>query len=588
LLQSLGFLERRKVSDSTRKVESSSADDLLYLAEAAERQEQAELDHIDDLLRGVDEDGVDRDPVDTDSLLRTLEEQAEESDADLLRRSLHKRMKSREDEEDDSRKLLREVLAAVDNSPREAHLGDRHVAELLRALRDHGAAESKPHLSQRRLDELARALETRDARERPVNLGRDTLQQLLESLRGDHSREPRDVQELDEILHPQPAGEREQSKEDRLLQASVAVAEAAARGEQAALDELDRLSARASAPVAPSPQKPGAAPPAKPAAAPQKPRHSAAKVAAQPKPQKSAAALVGNPVKKPELDDSCSFSRDGSCDEPAGLCAVGTDCSDCGACSSSHTIAARSVMLAPDPTDSCEYANDGDCDEPVVCRQGTDCSDCGTCMGAGKASSKPPTMMLQERPTERKQSASRASTKAKDAGEDEGNSGTASQQSDEDATEEQDQSEASVLQKEPKEKPVAPIVRLPLTLPQDQEEVILDDSCGTANDSVCDEPQDCAKGTDCTDCGTCVPEDGPWLEPVLAQVSAQAPLVQKATPAQTSAKEALKQKQAALADKEKELKAKEAVQQKRQQILGKMASLAQMAKAQIPEAPLAQ
>mmetsp|Transcript_43372 Transcript_43372/g.114429 ORF Transcript_43372/g.114429 Transcript_43372/m.114429 type:complete len:338 (+) Transcript_43372:104-1117(+) len=249
LLQSLGFLERRKVSDSTRKVESSSADDLLYLAEAAERQEQAELDHIDDLLRGVDEDGVDRDPVDTDSLLRTLEEQAEESDADLLRRSLHKRMKSREDEEDDSRKLLREVLAAVDNSPREAHLGDRHVAELLRALRDHGAAESKPHLSQRRLDELARALETRDARERPVNLGRDTLQQLLESLRGDHSREPRDVQELDEILHPQPAGEREQSKEDRLLQASVAVAEAAARGEQAALDELDRLSARASAPV---------------------------------------------------------------------------------------------------------------------------------------------------------------------------------------------------------------------------------------------------------------------------------------------------------------------------------------------------
>jgi len=569
LLQSMGFLERRKVTDATSRVDASSADDLLYLAEVAERQEQAELDHIDDLLRGVDDDTSYRNPVDADSLLRSLEEQAEESDADLLRRALQKRMKSKEAEEDDSRRLLREVLSAVDNSPREAHLGDRHMAELLRALRDHGVEESKPRLSQRRLDDLARALQSRDARERPMKLGRDTLQQLLGSLRGDSSRASGDVQEFDSILRPQSSDGATQSNEDRLLQASVAVAEAAAKGEQAAVAQLDRLKAQASVTPAPS--------------APLKPQHAAPRHAAKPKPQKTPVALVSKPVQKPDLDDSCNFSKDGSCDEPSGLCAVGTDCSDCGACSTSHT-AASSVLLQPDPTDSCEYANDGDCDEPLVCRKGTDCSDCGTCPGAAKEAAHKQARMLgllQEQATPSKQQANPA---LDDAGTEAAESGE-KQQNESDAEGEQEESSASVLQKEPKERPVAPLVRLPLQLPQEQEEVVLDDSCGTANDSVCDEPQECSKGTDCTDCGTCVPQDGPWLEPVLMQVSApeKKPAVPKA-----NAGDALKQKQAALAAKEQELRAKEAIQQKRKQVLGKMASLAQMAKTQIPEAPLAQ
>ena len=56
-----------------------------------------------------------------------------------------------------------------------------------------------------------------------------------------------------------------------------------------------------------------------------------------------------------DIDNSCVFANDGSCDEPED-CQVGTDTTDCGA----------SAAAAPPPEsapgdDSCVFANDGMC-----------------------------------------------------------------------------------------------------------------------------------------------------------------------------------------------------------------------------------
>lgn len=67
----------------------------------------------------------------------------------------------------------------------------------------------------------------------------------------------------------------------------------------------------------------------------------------------------------PGGDAGCQFTNDGECDEPEGLglCAEGTDVSDCASVSSG----------------GCQFTNDGECDEPEgtdICAEGTDVADC--------------------------------------------------------------------------------------------------------------------------------------------------------------------------------------------------------------------
>ncbi len=63
-------------------------------------------------------------------------------------------------------------------------------------------------------------------------------------------------------------------------------------------------------------------------------------------------------------NDGCRYANDGTCDEPSGACAAGTDTTDC----------------RPDQArrgaDTCRYANDGVCDERNYCIRGTDGRDC--------------------------------------------------------------------------------------------------------------------------------------------------------------------------------------------------------------------
>ncbi|HJL18008.1 MAG TPA: hypothetical protein RMH99_20250 [Sandaracinaceae bacterium LLY-WYZ-13_1] len=93
--------------------------------------------------------------------------------------------------------------------------------------------------------------------------------------------------------------------------------------------------------------------------------------------------------------DTCRWATDGACDDGGAgaaysVCALGTDCSDCGP---------RDGSPAPEPTtdetdeaephpggsctDTCVYAGDGDCDDGgpgadyALCAYGSDCTDCG-------------------------------------------------------------------------------------------------------------------------------------------------------------------------------------------------------------------
>jgi hypothetical protein len=59
----------------------------------------------------------------------------------------------------------------------------------------------------------------------------------------------------------------------------------------------------------------------------------------------------------PADGDSCSFAKDGACDDP-GFCDAGTDRTDCAS------------------VNSCDLAYDGVCEEGNGCAAGTDTSDC--------------------------------------------------------------------------------------------------------------------------------------------------------------------------------------------------------------------
>jgi len=76
--------------------------------------------------------------------------------------------------------------------------------------------------------------------------------------------------------------------------------------------------------------------------------------------------------------DTCRWARDGVCDDPSYLtcdncaCEIGTDGTDCGG----NMFGAR---------DSCRWARDGECDEPGLCAVGTDTTDCRTGATSGSA-----------------------------------------------------------------------------------------------------------------------------------------------------------------------------------------------------------
>lgn len=87
-------------------------------------------------------------------------------------------------------------------------------------------------------------------------------------------------------------------------------------------------------------------------------------------------------------DNSCGYANDNECDEPryggTGVCRDGSDTSDCqGASDALDTL----IDMVPDDVavllgdDSCRYANDGECDDAAIggtefCEAGTDATDC--------------------------------------------------------------------------------------------------------------------------------------------------------------------------------------------------------------------
>jgi hypothetical protein len=71
--------------------------------------------------------------------------------------------------------------------------------------------------------------------------------------------------------------------------------------------------------------------------------------------------------------NSCTYAFDDVCDDP-GACAVGTDCNDCRGLTGGGVAGAGGTGSGC--TDSCQYANDDFCDDPGDCAAGTDCSDC--------------------------------------------------------------------------------------------------------------------------------------------------------------------------------------------------------------------
>ena len=169
--------------------------------------------------------------------------------------------------------------------------------------------------------------------------------------------------------------------------------------------------------------------------------------------------------------DSCFLAKDGVCDEPED-CANGTDTTDCDA------------VHETDDGDSCFSAKDGFCDEPEDCANGTDTTDC--------------------RPTSPSPSGSNNDTPAGS-----------------DAVHETDDGDSCFSAKdgfcdEPEDcangtdttdcRPTSPS---PSGSNNDTpagsdavHETDDGDSCSRAKDGFCDEPEDCAEGTDTTDCDT--------------------------------------------------------------------------------------
>lgn len=114
------------------------------------------------------------------------------------------------------------------------------------------------------------------------------------------------------------------------------------------------------------------------AAAPAAPAPAAPPVAASAAPAAAAPGAL--------CTNTCASAGDGDCDDGGpgseyDICELGSDCADCGARSAAAAPAAAAATAGCSNT--CESAGDGECDdggpgsEYDVCALGTDCTDCG-------------------------------------------------------------------------------------------------------------------------------------------------------------------------------------------------------------------
>ena len=101
-------------------------------------------------------------------------------------------------------------------------------------------------------------------------------------------------------------------------------------------------------------------------------------------------------VSQEECTNTCEYAYDGECDDGGDgadydVCPLGTDCADCGSRGSDPDEESEtSDSLC---SNSCRYAFDGECDDGGsgaaydVCALGTDCGDCGTRSGSSSGGS---------------------------------------------------------------------------------------------------------------------------------------------------------------------------------------------------------
>ncbi len=97
--------------------------------------------------------------------------------------------------------------------------------------------------------------------------------------------------------------------------------------------------------------------------------------------------------------NTCRTSHDGECDDGGpnslySICSLGTDCADCGP-RGSGGAAQRQTASGSDGlcSNTCSTSHDGECDDGgpdslySICALGTDCADCGTRRRAGSSGS---------------------------------------------------------------------------------------------------------------------------------------------------------------------------------------------------------
>lgn len=86
--------------------------------------------------------------------------------------------------------------------------------------------------------------------------------------------------------------------------------------------------------------------------------------------------------------NSCRYANDGECDDGrpgahTSVCAYGTDCNDCGPAAVGHQAQVQVQAGGGICTNTCRHANDNECDDgrpgahTSLCALGSDCNDCG-------------------------------------------------------------------------------------------------------------------------------------------------------------------------------------------------------------------
>lgn len=181
---------------------------------------------------------------------------------------------------------------------------------------------------------------------------------------------------------------------------------------------------------------------------------------------------------------TCPYVNDGECDEPT-YCDVGTDTADCQNTQSSQSTPSSSSSSSggqgQNSSNSCRWANDNVCDEPAYCLPGTDTADCqNTQSSQSTPSSTPPSTPPSSSSGGQGQSSANSCRWANDNVCDEPTyclSGTDTADCQNTQSSQSTPSSSSSGQGQNGS-----------------------NSCRYANDNECDEPYFCAVGTDTADC----------------------------------------------------------------------------------------